>query len=176
MKTPFDFDTPEASSGGGKLEAGRYNVTALRVAGLDDRADENGIVEGKNGWKALKLIFAVDNTGITLDATFTTDYDRTIEDGDKRAYLLDYGKSSYRALASAADADLADTDDLMGKTVSVLCNHDDAGYLKIDAGRKGENWDRKSRDAKNIDSDEDEEREAIQSEDSEGIDDDNIPF
>ena len=57
-----------------------------------------------------------------------------------------------------------------------LCNHDDAGYLKIDAGRKGENWDRKSRDAKNIDSDEDEEREAIQSEDSESIDDDNIPF
>ena len=46
MKTPFDFDTPEASSGGGKLEAGRYNVTALRVAGLDDRADENGFVEG----------------------------------------------------------------------------------------------------------------------------------
>ena len=73
MKTPFDFDAPEASSGGGKLEAGRYNVTTLRVAGLDDRADENGIVEGKNGWKALKIIFAVDNTGITLDTTNTTD-------------------------------------------------------------------------------------------------------
>ena len=59
METPFNFndnDQPEeAKSSGGKLPEGRYNFEFVRVAGADDNA-EDGIVSGKNDWKALKLI------------------------------------------------------------------------------------------------------------------------
>ena len=151
METPFNFDDgeqPAASNGGGKLPEGRYNFEFVRVAGADDNA-ENGIVTGKNDWKALKLIFKMINSDIDKDlffsTTFTTDYDATAvaKDGktNKREMLLDMSKANYKALCHFAGADLKNTDSLVGRKVSCLCVQGDGGYLELDPGPRGGNWD-----------------------------------
>ena len=56
------FDIANANgSGGSSLEPGRY---ILHYAGSD-------IIEGKNNWKALKMLFEVDGTTINVSNTFT---------------------------------------------------------------------------------------------------------
>tara|TARA_Y200000002_G_C22657223_1_gene654050 strand:- start:785 stop:1327 length:543 start_codon:yes stop_codon:yes gene_type:complete len=151
METPFNFndnDQPEeAKSSGGKLPEGRYNFEFVRVAGADDNA-EDGIVSGKNDWKALKLIFKMIDSRIDKElffgTTFTTDYDpaATNSKGDsKREMLLDMSKANYKALCHFAGADLKNTDSLVGRKVSCLCKKGDNDFLELDPGYRGENWD-----------------------------------
>ena len=155
MGIPFDFDeneVPEASVSGssGNLPNGIYNLVFNRVADANDNADENGQVSGKNDWKALKIYFTLKCTSdmekpIVLDATFQSDYDPTItgKDGNPmRDWMIENGKASYKAMMFYSGAtDLRDPKtSLVGRELSCLVEKDDAGYLKLIPGSKGQNW------------------------------------
>lgn len=156
MGIPFDFDDnekPEASSSGsssGNLPNGIYNLIFNRVADVNDNANENGEVSGKNDWKALKIYFTLKCTSsterpIVLDATFQSDYDPTITGKDGKAmrdWMIENGKASYKAMMFYSQAtDLRDPKtSLIGRELSCLVEKDDAGYLKLIPGSKGQNW------------------------------------
>ena len=156
MGIPFDFDEneiPEAISSGssmGNLPNGIYNLTFNRVADVNDNANENGEVSGKNSWKALKIYFTLKCTSgterpIVLDATFQSDYDPTITGKDGKAmrdWMIENGKASYKAMMFYTQAtDLRDPKtSLIGRELSCLVEKDEAGYLKLVPGSKGQNW------------------------------------
>ena len=155
MDVPFDFEEneiPEASVSGslGNLPDGIYNLIFNRIADANDNADENGQVSGKNDWKALKIYFSLKCTSeaekpIVLDATFQSDYDPTITGKDgkpMRDWMIENGKSSYKAMMFYSGAtDLRDPKtSLVGRELSCLVEKDDAGYLKLVPGSKGQNW------------------------------------
>jgi hypothetical protein len=152
METPFNFsddDKPEVDSGGGgKLPEGKYNFEFVRVANADDGANDNGIVEGKNGWKALKLMFKIldinTKNDVILSKTFTCDYDPTMttaKGDNKRSMMIDMAKQQYKALCHFTKADLKNTDSLIGRKVSCLCKSGQNDFLEMDCGFRGENWD-----------------------------------
>lgn len=188
METPFNFtaeDKPEPSSSGGgkKLIAGRYNLVFDRVANESDYADDKGICEGKNGWKALKLFFKLKQSEgkekeITFSETFCCDYDPLVKDASgnsKRESLVEMGMKKYKALCFVAGANLENTDSLVGREFSCELKEGENGYMELDPGAVGQNW------GESVDQDANENSEASsETEETKNsvldIDDENIPF
>ena len=80
----IDLDEEGSSSGGSKLEEGRYN---LDYAGSE-------IIEGANGWKALKIHFEIQDTTINVTTTFTLKHDTSEK-------AVEIGAESLRKFAKA---------------------------------------------------------------------------
>jgi len=117
------FDTENVSSGGNSsLEPGRHT---LHYAGAD-------MIEGKNNWKAIKMLFEVDGTTIVISNTFTV--------GSDNAKAIDIGNNSMLLLMNAMGVgSLKNTDELVGKSVSAELVRADSGYLEIDE-QFGKTW------------------------------------
>tara|TARA_R100000781_G_scaffold52763_1_gene34547 strand:- start:425 stop:892 length:468 start_codon:yes stop_codon:yes gene_type:complete len=115
------FDIANANgSGGSSLEPGRY---ILHYAGSD-------IIEGKNNWKALKMLFEVDGTTINVSNTFTM--------GSDNPKAIDIGQNSLMLLMNAMGVNsMKNADELIGKSVCAELIRADSGYLEIkeDFGR-----------------------------------------
>ena len=96
------FDTANSNgSGGSSLEPGRYT---LHYAGSD-------MIEGKNNWKALKMLFEVDGTTINVSNTFTM--------GSDNPKAVDIGQNSLMLFMNAVGLNsMKNTDQLVGKAVS----------------------------------------------------------
>ena len=104
------------------LAPGKYNVSYVS-------AEE---ITGKNGWVAVKMLFAVEGKSAFVPCTFTV--------ASNNPKAVDVGKQSLAMLANAAGlTQLKDTDDLKGKTVSVEVKHNERGYPEID-DNYGKNW------------------------------------
>ena len=104
------------------LAPGRYNVSYVS-------AEE---ISGKNGWVAVKILFAVEGKSAFVPCTFTV--------ASNNPKAVDIGKQSLAMLANAAGlTQLKDTDDLKGKVVSVEVKHNDRGYPEVDDSF-GRNW------------------------------------
>lgn len=117
------FDTANANgSGGSSLEPGRY---ILHYAGSD-------MIEGKNNWKALKMLFEVDGTTINVSNTFTM-----ASDNPK---AVDIGQNSLMLFMNAVGLNsMKNTDQLVGKSVSAELVRAESGYLEIDE-QFGKTW------------------------------------
>ena len=115
------FDIANANgSGGSSLEPGRY---ILHYAGSD-------VIEGKNNWKALKMLFEVDGTTINVSNTFTM--------GSDNPKAIDIGQNSLMLLMNAMGVNsMKNADQLIGKSVCAELIRADSGYLEIkeDFGR-----------------------------------------
>ena len=109
------FDIANANgSGGSSLEPGRYT---LHYAGSD-------MIEGKNNWKALKMLFEVDGTTINVSNTFTM--------GSGNPKAVDIGQNSLMLFMNAVGLNsMKNTDQLVGKSVSAELIRGDSGYLEI---------------------------------------------
>ena len=109
------FDIANANgSGGSSLEPGRY---ILHYAGSD-------MIEGKNNWKALKMLFEVDGTTINVSNTFTM--------GSDNPKAVDIGQNSLMLFMNAVGVNsMKNTDQLIGKAVSAELIRADSGYLEI---------------------------------------------
>jgi len=109
------FDTANANgSGGSSLEPGRYT---LHYAGSD-------MIEGKNNWKALKMLFEVDGTTINVSNTFTM--------GSDNPKAVDIGQNSLMLFMNAVGLNsMKNTDQLVGKSVSAELVRAESGYLEI---------------------------------------------
>ena len=109
------FDTANTNgSGGSSLEPGRY---ILHYAGSD-------MIEGKNNWKALKMLFEVDGTTINVSNTFTM--------GSDNPKAVDIGQNSLMLFMNAVGVNsMKNTDQLIGKAVSAELIRADSGYLEI---------------------------------------------
>jgi len=155
METPFNFsegDKPEAPQKSGntiQLIDGRYNLVFDRVANENDYADEKGCVSGRNDWKALKLFFKLKQSigrdkEIVFSETFTCDYDPMIKNDkgeSKRESLVEMGTKKYKALCFCAGANLQDTDSLIGREISCMLKKGETGYMELDCGAVGQNWE-----------------------------------
>ena len=109
------FDIANANgSGGSSLEPGRY---ILHYAGSD-------MIEGKNNWKALKMLFEVDGTTINVSNTFTmgSDNDKAVEIGQNSLMLF---------MNAVGVNSMQNTDQLIGKSVSAELIRAESGYLEI---------------------------------------------
>lgn len=121
----IDLDAEGSSSGGGKLKEGRYN---LDYAGSE-------IIEGANGWVALKLHFEIHDTTINVATTFTLKHDTSEK-------AVEIGADSLRRFAKACGLSGAFKNadkELMGKSVSCELKHNEKGYLDI-ADNFGNAW------------------------------------
>ena len=109
------FDTANSNgSGGSSLEPGRY---ILHYAGSD-------MIEGKNNWKALKMLFEVDGTTINVSNTFTMESDNP--------KAVNIGQNSLMLFMNAVGVNsMKNTDQLIGKAVSAELIRADSGYLEI---------------------------------------------
>ena len=109
------FDIANANgSGGSSLEPGRY---ILHYAGSD-------MIEGKNNWKALKMLFEVEGTTINVSNTFTM--------GSDNPKAVDIGQNSLMLFMNAVGVNsMKNTDQLIGKSVSAELIRADSGYLEI---------------------------------------------
>tara|TARA_E500000318_G_C3414078_1_gene154719 strand:- start:117 stop:566 length:450 start_codon:yes stop_codon:yes gene_type:complete len=104
------------------LAPGRYNVSYVS-------AEE---ITGKNGWVAIKMVFAVEGKSAFVPCTFTV--------ASNNPKAVDVGKQSLAMLANAAGlSQLKNTEDLKGKTVAVEVKHNERGYAEID-DNYGKNW------------------------------------
>lgn len=127
--TEFGLDNIDAgegsSSGGGKsIEPGIYNLSY----------DGSEMVEGKNGWKALKLFFEVESTTIRMSHAFTMDMD------NKESKAISIGRDSLSMMLNAMGVkSMKNTDELVGQKVQCLLSRGDNGYLEIDDDF-GKNW------------------------------------
>ena len=121
----IDLDEEGSSSGGSKLEEGRYN---LDYAGSE-------IIEGANGWKALKIHFEIQDTTINVTTTFTLKHDTSEK-------AVEIGAESLRKFAKACGVSGAfknADDQLINKSVSCELKKNDKGYLDV-ADNFGNAW------------------------------------
>ena len=115
--TEFGLDKIEAgeSSGGGdRVKPGRYN---FEYAGSE-------MIEGKNGWKALKIHFEVEGEIIKVSHAFTMAHnnDKPVEIGRE---------SLMKMLNAMGVASMKNTDELLGKKVEGELVVGEKGYLEI---------------------------------------------
>jgi len=122
--TQFGMDKFEAgaeNSGGEKVKPGRYNLT---YSGSD-------VIEGANGWKALKIMFDVDGEIISVNHAFTMAHNTSEK-------AVEIGKQSLSLMLNAMGVtSMKNTDELLGKTVNVMLTPNEKGYLEVsdDFGR-----------------------------------------
>lgn len=114
------FETRDNGSSGEKVKPGRYN---LSYTGSD-------IIEGRNGWKALKINFDVEGEIISVNHAFTMAHnnDKPVEIGQQSLSLM---------LNAMGVNSMKNTDELAGRKVSAELVVGDNGYLEIkdDFGR-----------------------------------------
>ena len=121
----YDFDDLGSDlESAPKLEPGIYD---LHFAGYQE-------LNGKNNWKALKIIFTVGETNRTVGHAFCVEHDNV--DNAKR------GLSSLGKMASAMGVyNPKHPDDFMDKSVQAPIKYDkDDKYLEIDENF-GKNWE-----------------------------------
>jgi len=124
------FDVGEENTGGNSLEPGRYN---MHYAGAE-------VINGKNGWEAIKMSFEIDGSTITVDTTFTMKLEGS--DPVKSQKAMEIGNISLSLLLKAMGVtSMKNTDELVGKSVSgqLIRDPDNERYLKIDQNY-GKNW------------------------------------
>jgi hypothetical protein len=122
----IDLDEPSSSSGGSKLEEGRYN---LDYAG-DPEDDE---VPGRNGYLGMKILFEIQGTTIIVSALFT------LKHNDPKN--VEIGRECIKKFAKACglSGGLKHTNQLINKSVSCELKRNDRGYLEI-ADNFGNAW------------------------------------
>jgi len=114
--TEFNIeDGVDSSSGGEKIKPGRYN---LEYKGSD-------MIEGANGWKALKIMFDVEGEIVNVNHAFTMAHDTSVK-------AVEIGKQSlYKMTKAMGVTTIKDTDELVNKKVSVELVYGEKGYLEI---------------------------------------------
>ena len=113
--TEFNIEAGAGSSGGEKIKPGRYN---LEYKGAD-------MVEGANGWKALKILFDVEGEIITIGHAFTMAHDTSTK-------AVEIGKQSLSLMLNKMGvASIKDTDELINKKVNAELVEGEKGYLEI---------------------------------------------
>ena len=123
--TEFGLDKLEAgetSGGGEKVKPGRYN---FEYAGSE-------MIEGRNGWKALKIHFDVEGEIIKVSHAFTMAHnnDKPVEIGRE---------SLVKMLNAMGVASMKNTDELVGKRVEAELVVGEKGYLEIN-DNFGKTW------------------------------------
>ena len=156
MDIPYDFDDNEKpdldNNSGSKLQPGRYNIEFVRIANAEDKSETiefngktiDGVVTGKNNWKAQKLMFKVLNTPIkqlqSVTLVFDYDEDAKYPDGNPmKPSMVKNGQTLFKKLCHCAGAELS-IKSLVGRKLSCEFVEDDNGYLKIDPGNKGDHF------------------------------------
>jgi hypothetical protein len=120
----YDFDNLGSDlDSAPKLEPGIYD---LHFAGFQE-------LNGKNNWKALKIIFTIGETNRTVGHAFCVEHDD--ESNVKR------GRSSLKKMASAMGVyNINHPNDFMDKSVKAPVRYDkDDKFLEIDENF-GNNW------------------------------------
>ena len=113
--TEFNIEAGADSSGVEKIKPGRYN---LEYKGAD-------MVEGANGWKALKILFDVEGEIITISHAFTMAHDTSTK-------AVEIGKQSLSLMLNKMGvASIKDTDELVNKRVNAELVEGEKGYLEI---------------------------------------------
>ncbi len=114
--TEFNIDVGvDSSSGGEKIKPGRYN---LEYKGSD-------MIEGANGWKALKIMFDVEGEIVNVNHAFTMAHDTSTK-------AVEIGKQSFALMLNAMGvATVKDTDELVSKRVNVELVYGEKGYLEV---------------------------------------------
>ena len=112
----------ESSGGETRIKPGRYE---LKYAGSD-------MIEGKNGWKALKIMFDVVGEIISVNHAFTMAHnnEKPVEIGRQSLSLM---------LNAMGVGSMKNTDELLGKKVEAELVVGDKGYLEID-DNFGKTW------------------------------------
>ena len=115
--TEFGLDkieVGESSGGGDRVKPGRYN---FEYAGSE-------MIEGRNGWKALKIHFEVEGEIIKVSHAFTMAHnnDKPVEIGRE---------SLMKMLNAMGVASMKNTDELLGKKVEGELVVGEKGYLEI---------------------------------------------
>ncbi len=124
--TEFGMDKFEAgaeSSGGEtRVKPGRYD---LKYAGSD-------MIEGRNGWKALKIMFDVVGEIISVNHAFTMAHnnEKPVEIGRQSLSLM---------LNAMGVGSMKNTDELVGKRVEAELVVGEKGYLEIN-DNFGKTW------------------------------------
>lgn len=123
--TEFGLDKIEVgenSGGGDRIKPGRYN---FEYAGSE-------MIEGKNGWKALKIHFDVEGEIIKVSHAFTMAHnnDKPVEIGRE---------SLMKMLNAMGVASMKNSDELLGKKVEGELVVGEKGYLEI-ADNFGNGW------------------------------------
>ena len=120
----YDFDDLGSDlESAPKLEPGIYD---LHFAGYQE-------LNGKNNWKALKILFTIGDSNRQVGHAFCVEHDN--EDNVRR------GRSSLKKMASAMGVyKITHPDDFMDKSVQAPIRYDkDDKYLEIDENF-GKNW------------------------------------
>jgi len=160
--TQFGMDKFEAgaeSSGGeqARVKPGRYN---LKYSGSD-------MVEGRNGWKALKILFDVEGEIISVNHAFTMAHnnEKPVEIGRQSLSLM---------LNAMGVGSMKNTDELLGKKVEAELIVGEKGYLEIN-DNFGKTWMAVGASANNLNPKEELPKEEMF---PSGVDeeDDNLPF
>tara|TARA_B100001057_G_scaffold361835_1_gene364301 strand:+ start:220 stop:696 length:477 start_codon:yes stop_codon:yes gene_type:complete len=114
--TEFNIEAGvDSSSGGERIKPGRYN---LEYKGSD-------MIEGANGWKALKIMFDIDGEVISVNHAFTMAHDTSVK-------AVEIGKQSLSMMFNAMGVStIKNTDELVNKKVSVELVYGEKGYLEI---------------------------------------------
>ena len=114
--TEFNIEAGvDSSSGGERIKPGRYN---LEYKGSD-------MIEGANGWKALKIMFDVEGEIVNVNHAFTMAHDTSVK-------AVEIGKQSlYKMTKAMGVTTIKDTDELVNKKVSVELVYGEKGYLEI---------------------------------------------
>jgi len=104
----------ESSGGETRIKPGRYE---LKYAGSD-------MIEGKNGWKALKIMFDVVGEIISVNHAFTMAHnnEKPVEIGRQSLSLM---------LNAMGVGSMKNTDELLGKKVEGELVVGEKGYLEI---------------------------------------------
>ena len=114
--TEFNIEAGvDGSSGGEKIKPGRYN---LEYKGSD-------MIEGANGWKALKMMFDVEGEIVSVSHAFTMAHntsDKAVEIGKQSLSMM------FNAMGVTA---IKDTDELVNKKVNVELVYGEKGYVEI---------------------------------------------
>jgi len=114
--TEFNIEAGvDGSSGGEKIKPGRHN---LEYKGSD-------MIEGANGWKALKILFDVEGEIVSVSHAFTMAHDTSTK-------AVEIGKQSLALMFNAMGVTtIKDTDELVNKKVNVELIYGEKGYLEI---------------------------------------------
>ena len=114
--TEFNIEAGvDGSSGGERIKPGRYN---LEYKGSD-------MIEGANGWKALKIMFDVEGEIVSVSHAFTMAHntsDKAVEIGKQSLSMM------FNAMGVTA---IKDTDELVNKKVNVELVYGEKGYVEI---------------------------------------------
>jgi hypothetical protein len=83
------------------------------------------MIEGANGWKALKIMFDVEGEIVNVNHAFTMAHDTSTK-------AVEIGKQSFALMLNAMGvATVKDTDELVNKRVNVELVYGEKGYLEV---------------------------------------------